>query len=777
MEHKRLSLCIIARNEADNIRRCVNSVGNLTDEIIVVDTGSMDETAAIARSLGAKVIAMKWEDDFSQARNLSLEYAQGEWVLCLDCDEEIDSDSLPELENILETEGAEAYFLQIINSTAEGMELTVPGLRLFRNRQEYRFSGYIHEQILPAIVERCDRNRIVQSNIKVHHFGYNQKLANISAKVQRNLRILEKISEEQRDGFYYYNLGTEYLRLNKKPEALGYFIKSASLTHPGQGYGPIMIKRIITLLLELGKYKQAIQYLEHYQGIYSDYSDLVILKGICHFLCGRYSEAGSTIKEYLHLPPSPQWYPVETSFINQTPQQLMEIAAQHAIIKDYPSLSVCIIGKNETNLATCIKSVNEIASQIIYVDTGSCDQSREFAYELGAEVYAVAWEFDYAAVRNYALNQANSEWILVLDADEVLLESSVNAVVRSIKSGSSTVYLAKIHTPLDQNQSAQNWQTTSSIRLFRKGVRYRGVLAEEMFYEENDDELKAEPTADLEIMHLHFQSPSKQIAEKQQIWMETILRQWTEALPLKYYLLGREAFYSQQPQKAVEYLGRYFQADMRDDSTAYYYYVLSLINTGQYQNAITVAEEARQAFPDYTDIVYLQGIAYGMSGRLKDAEIMLLECLKWGDAAWHRYLLSPGTGSYKALLSLGTLYAQQGRVKEAVNTFVQAALIPAGSEQAVAHLTALQSGIGVPIDILFKSQGIFNLRNVLIAAQTFARMGERLKSWEYLKIAGDLFNGEKEYLERTIGVAEALLFNVKNQLIQSTPNHPVLKYL
>ena len=779
MERKRLSLCMIAKNEAENIGRCIKSVKYLADEIIVVDTGSMDRTVEIAQSLGAKVIAMKWEDDFSKARNLSIEHANCDWVLYLDCDEELKAESLTELEKILTTEGPEAYFFQIINTTAEGMELTVPGLRLFRNRKEYRFTGCIHEQILPAILQHYDHNRVLQSKVLVHHFGYNQKLTNISAKIQRNMRILENIPEEQRDGFYYYNLGTEYLRLCKREEALVHFTKSAALTNPGQGYGPIMIKRMITLLFELGKYRQAQQYLEHYRGIYKDYTDLVLLAGICHFMCGRYSEAGNIIKEYLGLPSSPQWYPIESAFITQTPEELIELADQHTVMKDYPALTICIIGNNEAaTLATCIKSVNEIASQVVYVDTGSTDKSGEIAFELGAEVYFAPWEYDFSTIRNYALDKAQGEWILVLDADEVLPETSVMAVIRAVKSESSPAYLVKVNTPLDQNQSAQNWQLSGSVRLYRnKMLRYQGVLAEQLLFKGSDAIFEPELISDLEIVHLHFQSSFEHVSEKRKIWEETILRKWSEDIATKHFLLGKEAFYAQETPKAAEYFGLCFEAGFNKDSAAFYYYTLSLINSGQYEQAIKIAEEGQKTFPDYTDLCYLTGIAYGLNGQVKEAEGMMLECLKMGEAAWWRYLCSPGTGHYKALLSLGTIYVQQGRLQEAVNVFLQAAKTPPSSEQAIAHLAALQGGMNVPIDVLLKNQGLFNWRNTIIVAQTFAKMGNRMKSWECLRLLDDQTVDQPEFLERMIGLVETLVFNVKGQLVKHISDHPIFKYV
>ena len=74
-----LSLCMIVRNEAKHLRRCLESVHELVDEIIVVDTGSTDATVEIAQEFGAKISYFEWCNDFSSARNVSLEAARGEW--------------------------------------------------------------------------------------------------------------------------------------------------------------------------------------------------------------------------------------------------------------------------------------------------------------------------------------------------------------------------------------------------------------------------------------------------------------------------------------------------------------------------------------------------------------------------------------------------------------------------------------------------------------------------------------------------------------------------
>ena len=89
----KLSLCMIVRDAAHTLRPCLMSIRDWVDEMIVVDTGSIDRTPEIAQELGAKVSHFPWIDDFSAARNESLRLASGEWLFWMDADDTIDADN------------------------------------------------------------------------------------------------------------------------------------------------------------------------------------------------------------------------------------------------------------------------------------------------------------------------------------------------------------------------------------------------------------------------------------------------------------------------------------------------------------------------------------------------------------------------------------------------------------------------------------------------------------------------------------------------------------
>ena len=101
---KLLGLCMIARDEADFIKPCIESVKDITDEIVVIDTGSADQTPAIAEELGAKVYNYKWDNSFSRARNFAMSKCEAKWLLLLDADESLFDEDKEKLLDLLRAE-------------------------------------------------------------------------------------------------------------------------------------------------------------------------------------------------------------------------------------------------------------------------------------------------------------------------------------------------------------------------------------------------------------------------------------------------------------------------------------------------------------------------------------------------------------------------------------------------------------------------------------------------------------------------------------------------
>jgi glycosyltransferase involved in cell wall biosynthesis len=208
----------------------LESVRGVVDQIVVVDTGSTDDTIAVAERFGAEVYRFPWCDDFAAARNESLRHARGQWILYLDADETLTPESAQMLRQLVERQPAQVGGLlcTIVSPHRQGSDgvETHRGAypRLFRNYGYPRlaFRGRVHEQITPAIVE-CG-GAIVHSPIVIWHSGYDVSRERLEEKVRRNYRLLiEHVKEEPLNAYAWFQLGQTLARMQLFSEAEGAF--------------------------------------------------------------------------------------------------------------------------------------------------------------------------------------------------------------------------------------------------------------------------------------------------------------------------------------------------------------------------------------------------------------------------------------------------------------------------------------------------------------------------------------------------------------------------
>jgi tetratricopeptide (TPR) repeat protein len=246
-----LSLVLIAKNEASFIARCLDSAKGVASEMIVVDTGSTDETSDIAQSCGARVLNFKWCDDFSAARNEGLEAARGRWILVLDADEYLPEASINALQALIAGPADRAYHL-LNKSSSDGGKTGMVGkiVRLFPNRPEIRFEWPVHEQVVTSL------NRagvpIHDTSIEIIHTGYSSPEVN-AAKQERNLRILEKATANDPDPhpMALFLQGGALLDLGRISEALEFYKRCADSPAAAGGLGHGARVRMATCLAAL----------------------------------------------------------------------------------------------------------------------------------------------------------------------------------------------------------------------------------------------------------------------------------------------------------------------------------------------------------------------------------------------------------------------------------------------------------------------------------------------------------------------------------------------
>ncbi|MGL4914138.1 MAG: glycosyltransferase, partial [Romboutsia sp.] len=302
---KTLSVCMIVKNEDKNIKRCLDSIRDIADEIIVVDTGSNDKTIEIAESLGAKVINHTWNNDFSEARNKSIEEATKDWVLFLDADEEIKKSEHTKLKYIINSSNTyEGYYFRLVNiikSTDIGDSIV---LRMFKNKPEYRFYGKMHEQIINSIQKIHGLNCIGSTDIKILHYGYDPELADIKLKFERNINLLKSYDEKDKDGYYYYALGNEYARIDDFENALQTYQESLKFINKKGNFVfyPYLIINIAKIHANAKKFAQELKFIQSIKNTVSDFKDIYFMECMAYIECGKISKALQSLDNYINCP-------------------------------------------------------------------------------------------------------------------------------------------------------------------------------------------------------------------------------------------------------------------------------------------------------------------------------------------------------------------------------------------------------------------------------------------------------------------------------------------
>ena len=189
-----VSLCLIVKNEEARLHTLLDSVAPWVDELVVVDTGSTDGTVAVAEGYGARIFHHPWEDSFSKARNQSLSYARGEWLLIMDADEELDESSGPRLKSTLKEmpEAVGVIYFKLYNHLPGNQGSWALQPRMFRNLNGFCYRGSVHNEAdLPG--------RPFKSDLTVIHYGYDLDPETMAAKHQRRLRMIRSWIEEEPD--------------------------------------------------------------------------------------------------------------------------------------------------------------------------------------------------------------------------------------------------------------------------------------------------------------------------------------------------------------------------------------------------------------------------------------------------------------------------------------------------------------------------------------------------------------------------------------------------
>jgi hypothetical protein len=238
----KLSVCLMVRDEEKNLPRALDSVREVADEILVVDTGSADATVSIAESRGARVFHYDWHDDFSAPHNFLWEQARGEWLLWLDGDESLVASSIPNLRQCIQRTDVGGFYIQrqeIVDEAEPDRFTEMLMLRLHRKNLRTRFVGKYHNQIVPPGRD-CppgERWLAVLSEVKLKHWRFK---ADELLRSRRAALILGRELEEEPDNLYVMVELANSLSDLGDPRAEELRLRAARMLRPGDERPPTL---------------------------------------------------------------------------------------------------------------------------------------------------------------------------------------------------------------------------------------------------------------------------------------------------------------------------------------------------------------------------------------------------------------------------------------------------------------------------------------------------------------------------------------------------------
>jgi glycosyltransferase involved in cell wall biosynthesis len=301
----KLTACLIVKNEAANLALTLPSLSAGVDELIVVDTGSTDETVQVAERFGAKVFHFPWIGDFAAARNESLKHATGDWIIWVDGDEFIKPEGWARLRTALANSPAEtdAYFLPIgeadYGQTNEGNYYF--RIKVFRNGRGYHFERRINEQLYTTAGAMLETRQSLPE-AKIYHWGLSLSAPAMQNKIQRNISMLTAaVQKEPGDQLYHFLLANNYLKLQENDKALAEYAAAYEVAPRGPLADQALISRA-RVLMERREDAAAYAALKQAAELAPGNAEIYNLIGVIYMTIGNFPKAIEVLEHARRLP-------------------------------------------------------------------------------------------------------------------------------------------------------------------------------------------------------------------------------------------------------------------------------------------------------------------------------------------------------------------------------------------------------------------------------------------------------------------------------------------
>ncbi|GAA0755362.1 glycosyltransferase [Clostridium sartagoforme] len=286
-----ISICMIVRDESKVLAKCLESIKDYNFEIVIVDTGSIDNTKEIARRYTKNVYDFKWCNDFSKAINFSISKANNKYVLVLAADEIVINLDKEQLGKKILDRANEVGRINIKNEylrNGNKFVYTDYVSRVF-DKDKYEYNGCIHEQIV-----RKDGNgyKTYKLPVTINHLGYDNDEISRKNKISRNIQLLKaSLMSNDSDPYIYYQLGKSYYMDGNYNEAKINFEKALGFNLDTKyEYVQDLVESYGYSLINIGEYKESIKLLNLYEE-FKNSADYIFLAGLIYMNNGLFIEA------------------------------------------------------------------------------------------------------------------------------------------------------------------------------------------------------------------------------------------------------------------------------------------------------------------------------------------------------------------------------------------------------------------------------------------------------------------------------------------------------
>ncbi|WP_251509540.1 glycosyltransferase [Paenibacillus polysaccharolyticus] len=357
------------------------------------------------------------------------------------------------------------------------------------------------------------------------------------------------------------------------------------------------------------------------------------------------------------------------------------------------SVSLCMIVKNEQlYLERCLESAKHLVNEIIIVDTGSSDRTIDIAKKYTNNIYSYDWVNDFSAARNFAIEQAKSDYILIMDADEYF---EANVDLQEDLKKDYDYYVFNINNHMKFNRSFIH----TAVRLFRNhiGLKYENRLHEHLNILENNSKYSGVISAST-IQHVGYMD-EEILEEKKHKRNLPLMKLEVQENPTAYnlYNMGKTYFGMNDFKKAVPYFQKSYS--LAKDK-AYIPELLTklafaLHETGQFDDAVAILVDATKIFPSETEMKYIQGVIYARHGYFKDAETCFHQCVELGDQGT---MVTDGSGSYMAYLQLADMYEKTNQLDKSYSERINAMKVKGNAANVLQDYLQFSLKINQPLD-------------------------------------------------------------------------------